>query len=67
MRSSVTGGSFLSDLQNQLLLDALRAVDALHFGVGAAVLDDGSLEVDFPFEHGYHKVPIENRVGLAIR
>lgn len=58
---------FLSNLQNELLLDALRAVDALHLGVRAAVLDDRSLEVDFPFEHGHHKVPIQEGVGLAIR
>ena len=55
-----------ADLQHQLFLDALRAVDALHFGVRATVLDEGSLEVDFPFEHGHHKVPVEQGVGLAV-
>lgn len=53
-------------LQDEFLLNALRAVDSLHLGVRAAVLDDGSLEVDFPFEHGHHKVPIQEGVGLAI-
>lgn len=57
----------LRHLQDELLLDALRAVDALHLGVGAAVLDGSSLEVDFPFEHGHHKVPIQEGVGLAVR
>ena len=55
-----------ADLQDQLLLDALRAVDALHFGVRSAVFDERPLEVDFPFEHGHHKVPIQQGVGLAV-
>ena len=54
-------------LQNELFLDAVGAVDALHFCVRAAVVDDGSLEGDFPFEHGHHKVPIQEGVGLAVR
>lgn len=54
------------DLQDEFLLNALRAVDPLHLGVRAAVLDNGSLEVDFPFKHGHHKVPIQEGVGLAI-
>lgn len=59
--------SFLiSYLQNELLLDAVGAVDALHFSVRAAVVDDGSLEGDFPFEHGHHEVPIQEGVGLAV-
>lgn len=69
MQGLAAGGMHppLRHLQDELLLDALRAVDALHLGVGAAVLDGGSLEVDFPFEHGHHKVPIQEGVGLAIR
>lgn len=54
-------------LQNELLLNAFGAVDALHLCVGAAVLYDSSLEGDFPFEHGHHKVPIQKGIGLAIR
>ena len=54
-------------LQNELLLNAVGAVDSLPLRVRAAVLDDGSLEGDFPFEHGHHKVPIQEGVGLAIR
>lgn len=66
IKNKVEGASS-SYLQNELLLDAISAVDALHFRVRAAVLDDGSLEGDFPFEHGHHEVPIQEGVGLAIR
>lgn len=59
--------SFSWYLQNELVLDAVGAVDAFHHCVGAAVLDDRSLEGDFPFEHGHHEVPIQQGVGVAIR
>lgn len=57
----------LKNLQHELVLDAVRAVYALHWCVRAAVVNDGSFEGDFPFEHGHHKVPIQDRVGLVVR
>lgn len=45
-------------LQDELFLEAFRAVDSLNFGVWATVLNSSSLEGDFPFEHGYYKVSI---------
>lgn len=53
-------------LQDELSLDALGAVDALHRGVGATVLDGGPLEVDHSLKHGHHKVPVHKKVGVTI-
>ena len=54
-------------LQDELGLDALGAVDALHRGVGAAVLDGSPLKGDLPLEHGHHEVTVQEGVGLAVR
>ena len=45
-------------LDNDLLFDAVSAVDPLNDMVRATVLDDGISHFNFPFEHADHKLSI---------
>lgn len=53
-------------LDNDLLIDAVSAVDPLDDVVRATVLDDGVSHFDFPFEHAHHKVSVEHELSVAV-
>lgn len=53
-------------LDNDLLLDAVSAVDPLDDMVRATVFDDGISYFDFPFEHADHKLSIKQELSTAI-
>lgn len=61
--STVVGSGYLD---NDLLLDAVSAVDSLDDVVGSAVLDDGVDQFDFPFEHADHKLTVEQELPTTV-
>lgn len=46
-------------LDDDLLLNAVGAVESLDDVIGAAVLEDGSPHFNFPFKHADHKISVE--------
>lgn len=53
-------------LNNDLLFDAISAIDPFYHVIRAAVLYDSVAHFDFPFEHADHKFSIQQEFSAAV-